>query len=90
MCGFVGFIGGIVSGGVAGKESLLHRMADTITHRGPDHGGYWCDVDQSIGLGHRSLSVIDLSPAGHQPMQSPSSRYVMVFNGEAYNHLLIR
>ena len=90
MCGFVGFIGGIVPDGVAGKESLLQRMADTITHRGPDHGGYWCDVDQNIGLGHRRLSVIDLSPAGYQPMHSPSSRYVVVFNGEAYNHLLMR
>ena len=63
MCGFVGFLGGFISDGALGKESLLRRMADSITHRGPDHGGYWCDVDQNIGLGHRRLSVIDLSPA---------------------------
>lgn len=76
--------------GVLGMESLLHSMADTLTHRGPDNGGYWCDGEQRIGLGHRRLSIVDLSPAGHQPMHSPSNRYVIAYNGEIYNHLFLR
>ncbi len=79
MCGFIGFLGGNIPDNVAGRESLLRRMADAIAHRGPDYGGYWCDVDQNIGLGHRRLSVIDPSPAGHQPMRSSSDRYVIAF-----------
>jgi asparagine synthase (glutamine-hydrolysing) len=65
-------------------------MADTITHRGPDDGGYWCDVERRIGLGHRRLAIVDLSPAGHQPMVSSGDRYVIAFNGEIYNHLDLR
>jgi asparagine synthase (glutamine-hydrolysing) len=87
MCGFVGFIGGVASNGQSGDESVLMRMADTITTRGPDDAGYWADSDCRIGLGHRRLSIVDLSPAGHQPMVSGSGRYVLVFNGEIYNHL---
>lgn len=90
MCGFAGFLGGMAMHGVAGEEALLQRMANTIAHRGPDDAGYWHDVDQRIGLSHRRLSIMDLSPAGHQPMHSASSRYVIVFNGEIYNHLDLR
>ncbi len=90
MCGFVGFLGGTTLHCTLGNESLLKRMADVITHRGPDNAGYWCDVVQGIGLGHRRLSIVDLSPAGHQPMHSESGRYVMVYNGEIYNHLDLR
>lgn len=88
MCGLVGFLGG-----VAGREvdaALLRRMGDTLIHRGPDDGGTWCDRELRIGLGHRRLAIVDLSPAGHQPMVSTSGRYVIVFNGEIYNHLGIR
>lgn len=90
MCGFAGFLGGVASYGQAGDEAMLKRMADTIANRGPDDAGYWSDPDHRVGLGHRRLSIVDLSPAGHQPMPSASSRYVIAFNGEIYNHLLLR
>ncbi len=88
MCGFVGFLGGISS--EYDENALLRRMADTIVYRGPDDGDVWYDSDQRIGLGHRRLAVVDLSPAGHQPMMSFSGRYVVAFNGEIYNHLDLR
>jgi|WetSurSiteA1Bulk_404760.scaffolds.fasta_scaffold00026_17 asparagine synthase (glutamine-hydrolysing) len=90
MCGFVGYLGGSATQGIEGELALLKSMADTIVHRGPDDAGYWCDVEQRVGLGHRRLSIVDLSPAGHQPMQSASGRYVIAFNGEIYNHLDLR
>lgn len=90
MCGIVGFLGGIPSDGRAGDESLLKRMTDTIVSRGPDDSGAWCDTERRIGLGHRRLSIVDLSPAGHQPMPSAGGRYVIVFNGEIYNHMALR
>lgn len=65
-------------------------MTDTMTRRGPDDGGYWCDPDAGIALGHRRLAIIDLSPAGHQPMAAASGRFMIVFNGEIYNHLELR
>jgi asparagine synthase (glutamine-hydrolysing) len=65
-------------------------MADRIRHRGPDSAGEWIDSRKEVALAHRRLSIIDLSPAGHQPMVSPCGRYVISFNGEIYNHLDIR
>ncbi len=90
MCGFVGFFGGASLNGHLDNQAMLKRMADTIANRGPDDAGYWSDVNHRIGLGHRRLSIVDLSSAGHQPMLSASGRYVIVFNGEIYNHLLLR
>lgn len=90
MCGFVGFLGGSSLGGGSGEAAVLRRMSDTIARRGPDSDGYWCDAEQRIGLGHRRLSIVDLSPAGHQPMQSASGCYVIAFNGEIYNHRILR
>ena len=90
MCGFVGMLGGHVEYGIGEYTALLKRMADTISHRGPDDVGYWCDEYQQVGLGHRRLSVIDLSPAGHQPMISETGRFIIAFNGEVYNYLAIR
>jgi asparagine synthase (glutamine-hydrolysing) len=90
MCGFVGFLGWEASFGREDGEALLGRMADTIVYRGPDDAGYWCEPEQKIGLGHRRLAVVDLSPAGHQPMHSSSGRYVIAFNGEIYNHADLR
>lgn len=86
MCGFAGFWG---LPGPEG-EALVTRMAGCLMHRGPDDAGAWADPQAGIALGHRRLSIVDLSPAGHQPMSSDDGRYVLVFNGEIYNHLHIR
>jgi asparagine synthase (glutamine-hydrolysing) len=86
MCGLVGFLGSIGNIELA-NEAVLERMANTIVTRGPDDAGYWVDTASNIGLGHRRLAIVDLSSAGHQPMVSGSGRYVMVYNGEIYNHM---
>ncbi len=65
-------------------------MRDAVRHRGPDDEGEWVDLSAGVALGHRRLSIVDLSAAGHQPMMSPSGRFVLVFNGEIYNHLELR
>ena len=89
MCGFAGMVG-YKAGNAYNWASPLRGMGDAIAHRGPDDSGIWMDADAGIGLVHRRLSIIDLSPAGHQPMVSASGRFVFVFNGEIYNHLELR
>jgi asparagine synthase (glutamine-hydrolysing) len=89
MCGFTGYFGGTDFDRIDPKIQLK-KMADTLIHRGPDSEGYWMDGDAHIALAHRRLAILDLSPQGHQPMTSVSSRYVIAFNGEIYNHLDIR
>ena len=87
-----GIVGHLVPGGFRRDEGLAtaSAMADSIAHRGPDDRGVWLDSDAGVALGHRRLSVIDLSAAGRQPMTSPTGRYVIVFNGEIYNHNELR
>jgi asparagine synthase (glutamine-hydrolysing) len=86
MCGFAGVLG--ASSG--GQENAVRNMADAIIYRGPDDAGIWVDCNSGIALSHRRLSILDLSPAGHQPMACHTSRYVIAFNGEIYNHRDLR
>lgn len=86
MCGLAGFLGGDWSAGQDGAHSTLRDMAGRIGHRGPDGTGLWLDADRQIALGHNRLAILDLSPAGDQPMMSQSGRFVIVYNGEVYNH----
>ena len=90
MCGIAGFIGGRFDHGGQGARAILSRMTGAIAYRGPDSAGAWLDSDHKVALGHRRLAILDLSPAGEQPMTSPSGRYVTVYNGEIYNHLELR
>lgn len=85
MCGVAGLISAEPI-----EEGLLRRMADVIAHRGPDDSGTWLSQDRQVGLGHRRLSIVDLSPLGHQPMASADGRFVIAFNGEIYNHAELR
>jgi len=89
MCGFVGFWNPRDFNPDEAR-SLIKRMTDTLIHRGPDDEGYYIDNDAALVLGFRRLSIIDLSEAGHQPMVSHCGRYVIVFNGEIYNHKELR
>ncbi|MDC0485117.1 asparagine synthase (glutamine-hydrolyzing) [Gammaproteobacteria bacterium] len=88
MCGFAGFIGG-PSFDSSLKDSI-ENMTESLIHRGPDSSGIWISSMNKLALGHNRLAVQDLSEMGHQPMESPSSRYLIVFNGEIYNHLELR
>jgi asparagine synthase (glutamine-hydrolysing) len=87
MCGITGFLG---SAHGRDRNVLARAMADAIAHRGPDDAGTWTDDDAGIALGFRRLAILDLSAAGHQPMASAGGRWVVVFNGEIYNHLELR
>ena len=85
MCGVAGLIN-------LNRESvspvMLQKMTNAIAHRGPDSEGQW--IEENVGLGHRRLAIIDLSPAGHQPMITPDNRYVLSYNGEIYNFRELR
>jgi asparagine synthase (glutamine-hydrolysing) len=89
MCGIAGYFDANNGRGAADMQALVGMMADSLAHRGPDDRGMWVDPNSGVALGHRRLSIIDLSPAGHQPMVSDSGRFVLIFNGEIYNHLEI-
>jgi len=87
MCGVAGLINAPAGTDLA---SAARRMADCLVHRGPDDYGVWLDLNHGVALAHRRLSIIDLSPQGHQPMSSAGGRYVLAFNGEIYNFADIR
>lgn len=86
MCGFIGFsrIDGI------DNQQIAQQMCQKIAHRGPDSEGIWQSEGVPVVLGHRRLSIVDLSAAGHQPMLSATGRFVIAYNGEVYNHLQLR
>lgn len=85
MCGITGFYTFKADRPRTELHVIGKNMADALSHRGPDAGGLWQDPDLPLVLGHRRLSIIDLSEDGAQPMISASERYVTVFNGEIYN-----
>ena len=87
MCGIAGLLTP-GSGDADGITATLQKMTRSLAHRGPDAEGYWTEGE--VALGHRRLSILDLSDAGAQPMRSESGRHVIVFNGEIYNHLDMR
>jgi asparagine synthase (glutamine-hydrolysing) len=90
MCGIAGFLDTARQTSPEQLRTDVNRMASTMVHRGPDDSGDWCDAAGGIALGFRRLSIIDLSPAGHQPMESASGRHVIIFNGEVYNAEALR
>ncbi|HEY0528790.1 MAG TPA: hypothetical protein VGD02_08175, partial [Gemmatimonadaceae bacterium] len=71
-------------------HAIASRMADAIAHRGPDDSGVWVDPESRVALAFRRLAIVDLSEQGHQPMRSASGRFVIIFNGEVYNHASLR
>jgi len=85
MCGIAGYIN---LDGSPASAVILKKMTDAVAHRGPDGEGQW--VEGNVGLGHRRLAIIDLSPAGHQPMVSADHRWVLSYNGEIYNFRKLR
>ena len=87
MCGISGWF---LRSGEALPDGHLHSMADAIAHRGPDDRGYYFDHSEGIALAHNRLSIIDLSPAGHQPMISDDGNTVLIYNGELYNFLALK
>jgi asparagine synthase (glutamine-hydrolysing) len=85
MCGITGLI---YLNGDSVSPIILKKMMDVIAHRGPDGEGQW--IEGNVGIGHRRLAIIDLSPAGHQPMISADHRFILSYNGEIYNYCEIR
>ena len=81
MCGIAGYIS--LSNSI--KPTALMKATSAIQHRGPDAEGFYFSDDEKVGLGHRRLSILDLSSSANQPMLSSDGRYVIIFNGEIYN-----
>ena len=90
MCGISGFLDTSRRRNTRELEETALEMTDTLRHRGPDDVGTWADGEAGIALGHRRLSILDLSPLGHQPMRSACGRYMVSFNGEIYNFKALR
>lgn len=90
MCGIAGFINLHRNIEAPVLKATAARMVNTLSHRGPDSSGIWSDEAAGVALGHRRLAIVDLSQSGHQPMVSATGRYIITFNGEIYNFLLIK
>ncbi len=90
MCGICGFINHSRDQNADELRAQVRRMATRLQHRGPDDSGEWVEAEAGLAFGHRRLSIIDLSPLGHQPMLSAHERYVLIFNGEIYNFKTLR
>src|SRR4051794_9150676 len=88
VCGMCGVLSW--APGMACDEATVSAMRDTLEHRGPDDRGTYVDADRGVGLGHRRLSIVDLSPAGHQPMSNEDGTVWITYNGEVYNHESLR
>ncbi len=89
MCGIAGFLESQRSHS-QDPSSVLKNMGKAINHRGPDDSDVWLNKSSKVGFAHQRLSIVDLTPAGHQPMRSHSGRYTLVYNGEIFNHLKLR
>src|SRR3990170_4618111 len=85
MCGIAGLVDLKRKFGLDELRSIAARMADSLRHRGPDAQGIWIDPEAGVAFGHTRLAIIDLSPAGAQPMASSCGRFVLCYNGEVYN-----
>ncbi len=90
MCGIAGFLDASAASSTGEATARVEAMNRAIAHRGPDDFGTFVDAAAGIALGHRRLSIIDLSPLGHQPMTSADGRYVITYNGEVYNFAELR
>ena len=90
MCGLAGLLRARPDADEVRLTTLAGAMGDALVHRGPDDSGVWVDAASGIALAHRRLSILDLSPLGHQPMSSADQRHVVVYNGEIYNFAELR
>ena len=90
MCGIAGFWRNSTDQSADWLERTALEMANTLVHRGPDDSGTWVEAEVGVAFGHRRLSIIDMSNAGHQPMISADGRYVITYNGEVYNFRELR
>src|SRR5215831_3287047 len=90
MCGIAGFVDDRSAYSADDRWQLAAAMAAPMRHRGPDGAGVWTDAAVGVALAHRRLAILDLSPAGRQPMKSSCGRFVLTYNGEIYNHAELR
>lgn len=90
MCGFTGWVDRQRATPAEVLQARVVTMANTLVHRGPDDSGSWVEPTVGLALGHRRLSILDLSPTGHQPMSSADGQWIMAYNGEVYNHAELR
>ncbi len=90
MCGIAGFLSDSPLNASGEEQRILHAMTKAIAHRGPDSTDTWLDPETGVALGHLRLAILDLSKEGAQPMASACGRFVLIYNGETYNHLSLR